>query len=427
MRGFDVTLSHQVKSNHKHRDEPRDDSAIVDGRVFPHAPMERESLLNQNKISGFINLLWVLCFMWSFLHCLGTYKRMGSPVDLKLFHELTSDWRTLGILWISVAAYSLILAVTLEFLLTKFSFLYRPVIGIYVISQILLISLPALYSIHYPHGTVLCRIALSLQCFVIGMKFHSYFMFNHYARKKRVNPMNIFQLFFRYHEHLWMPTLIYEEDFPRTKRIHIGAAFVDFGSFVFLMLVLYQILTSFISPVLQNLSDYTLFEASMILMPTTLSIWTIAFFAVFHCFLNGLAEVTQLADREFYLHWWDSTCMSEFWRTWNRPVYKWMARHVYVESMRTVPFQFYDKTAAAIGTQVVTAIFHEYVCACAFTIFRPTFFVIIIAQIPYGMLTEKVKGTRIGNIIMWCGLMAGFPILEFTYGYFYLHSLKNVQ
>lgn len=28
------------------------------------------------------------------------------------------------------------------------------------------------------------------------------------------------------------------------------------------------------------------------------------FFAVFHCYLNFMAELTRYADREFYLDWW---------------------------------------------------------------------------------------------------------------------------
>jgi diacylglycerol O-acyltransferase-1 len=107
-------------------------------------------------------------------------------------------------------------------------------------------------------------------------------------------------------------------------------------------------------------------------------LWMIAFYGIFHCLLNAMAEISRFADREFYLEWWDATCMSEFWKMWNRAVYKWMCRHVYVESQRQV--KFFNNTLAAISTYVVTAIMHEYLLSIAFVMFRPWFFAMIIAQ-----------------------------------------------
>ena len=34
-------------------------------------------------------------------------------------------------------------------------------------------------------------------------------------------------------------------------------------------------------------------------------------------------------------------------------------------------------------------------------------------------ISELFRGTRVGNVVMWVGLMAGFPILEMSYTYFY--------
>lgn len=266
------------------------------------------------------------------------------------------------------------------------------------------------------------RAALCMQSFVLMMKQHSYFMFNYYARRKRKNERTLIELAFHYHEFLWMPSLIYEEDFPRKENVNWTNVIIDLCCALFLTLVSYQLFDSFIYPVILDRNQYNLFEASMILAPSTLAFWMIGFYTVFHCFLNALAEITRLSDREFYLEWWNATCMSEFWRLWNRSVYKWMARHIYVESLRTVKHSLYSKTLAAIGTQIVTAVFHEYVLVVAFNMFRPIFFFIICLQIPYGILTERFKGTRLGNVIMWVGLMTGFPVLELSYAYFYVHQ-----
>lgn len=323
-------------------------------------------------------------------------------------------------LWVLISVYTLCISVTFEYLLNRFPIFEIPIIILFVIFQLIQLCTPNLYSIYRPHASALLRAALCMQSIVLMMKQHSYFMFNFYARKKRKNQRSFIQLSFDYHEFLWMPSLIYEEDFPRKEKVDYFSIIVDLLSTLFLGLVLYQLFDSFIYPIIiDRYHKYNLFEASMILAPATLAFWMIGFYAIFHCFLNALAELTRLADREFYLEWWNATCMSEFWRLWNRAVYKWMARHIYVESLRTVKIPIYTKFLAAIGTQVVTAVFHEYVLVVAFNMFRPVFFFIICLQIPYGIFTERFKGTRLGNVVMWVGLMTGFPVLELSYAYFF--------
>jgi hypothetical protein len=189
-------------------------------------------------------------------------------------------------------------------------------------------------------------------------------------------------------------------------------------------LCMYLVLQQYLIPYLELLDEIPLYEYIYLLGVPTLFLWVIGFYGVFHCMFNAIAEVTRFQDREFYLAWWDSTSMSEFWRLWNRPVYKFMCRHIYVESMRAVPF--FNKYWAAISTYVVTAIFHEYVLVIAFGFLRPYFFTIICAQIPFVFFTDKyLKGTRAGNIAMWVGFVLGFPVLQLSYCYSYLNRASK--
>lgn len=57
--------------------------------------------------------------------------------------------------------------------------------------------------------------------------------------------------------------------------------------------------------------------------------WIQAWYVIWECILNLLAEVTYFADRGFYADWWNSVSWDQFARDWNRPVHNFLLRHVY--------------------------------------------------------------------------------------------------
>jgi diacylglycerol O-acyltransferase-1 len=50
--------------------------------------------------------------------------------------------------------------------------------------------------------------------------------------------------------------------------------------------------------------------------------------------LNILGELLRFGDWQFYREWWNATTIEQYWRLWNIPVHKWLARHVYFPCMR---------------------------------------------------------------------------------------------
>ena len=44
-------------------------------------------------------------------------------------------------------------------------------------------------------------------------------------------------------------------------------------------------------------------------------------------------KVLRFADREFYLDWWNSNNVLDFWKTWNLPVHRWAVRHLFKGSI----------------------------------------------------------------------------------------------
>jgi diacylglycerol O-acyltransferase-1 len=134
----------------------------------------------------------------------------------------------------------------------------------------------------------------------------------------------------------WAPTLVYQPVYPRTTKIRwifVAKRMAEvFGLNAFMWIASAQ----YAAPVLQNslsilssLDLPSILERLMKLSTISLVIWLAGFFALFQSFLNALAEVMRFGDREFYTDWWNSPSVGVYWRTWNKPVYQFMKRHVF--------------------------------------------------------------------------------------------------
>lgn len=95
----------------------------------------------------------------------------------------------------------------------------------------------------------------------------------------------------------------------------------------------------------------TTYELSTI----SLVIWLAGFFALFQSFLNALAEITRFGDRSFYDDWWNSESLGAYWRTWNKPVYTYFKRHVYMPMIG----RGWSPAAASFAVFFVSAVLHE--------------------------------------------------------------------
>ena len=134
----------------------------------------------------------------------------------------------------------------------------------------------------------------------------------------------------------WAPTLLYQPVYPRTNHIRWGFVvqrlFETAGLLVFIWLASAQ----YAVPVLQNSLDKiavlniaAILERTLKLSTISLVIWLAGFWAIFQSMLNVLAEIMKFGDREFYTDWWNSPSVGAYWRTWNKPVYQFMRRHIY--------------------------------------------------------------------------------------------------
>eukprot|EP01080_Neovahlkampfia_damariscottae_P006134 gene6134-10142_t len=409
---------HKKKENHiqyvDENNEPRD---------FPHEPKARKSYFDEHKEThSALNVVWVLLVCWGLVRMSKTYQRIGYIMDMKYFWQWSQNWQPVAAIWIGSSIATMFTASIFEYINNRFEPLQGIITILHICSVFGVLTIPTYFALDLDIN-VLLRGALFMHLCVLMMKMHSYFMFLRYKRRRVKNMKSLFTLLYEYLEFIFFPTLIYEDNFPRSEKRNWGYILSESAASVAAFFFMYTVIEEFVSPVLEIefLGKLNLIDSTIILAPATLMLWILGFYCVFHSGFNAQAELMRFADREFYLDWWNATAMSEFWRLWNRPVYKWMTRHIYIESMRQMDsFDFYSKKMAAISTQIVTAVIHEVVMIVAFKVFKPTFFIMILVQIPYGMyISELFRGTRTGNIVMWVGLMAGFPILEMTYTYFY--------
>lgn len=167
--------------------------------------------------------------------------------------------------------------------------------------------------------------------------------------------------------------------------------------------------------ILINNIIYSLLKMSL----PSVAIWMLGFYNVFHCILGLYAELTKFADREFYHDWWNAENFEVWWRQWNRPVHRWMSRHVYSESIRRGQF---GRSTAFFLTFLTSAILHEIVLFTAFKKLRPIMSSLMMFQILV-IKVSKIKAlehTSFGNIVMWITMFVGFPVCQALYALSFL-------
>ena len=134
----------------------------------------------------------------------------------------------------------------------------------------------------------------------------------------------------------WAPTLVYQPVYPRSSGIRWVFIVKRLTEVAGLSVFIWLASAQYAAPVLRNslskmasLDVVSTVERLMKLSTISLIIWLAGFFAVFQSLLNALAEVMHFGDREFYTDWWNSPSVGVYWRTWNKPVYHFMRRHIY--------------------------------------------------------------------------------------------------
>jgi len=229
---------------------------------------------------------------------------------------------------------------------------------------------------------------------------------------------------------IMFPTLVYQLNYPRTERVRKKWLAKRVLELVVCMSLMFIMTEQFVVPTLNNavapireLHFMKLLERLLKLAVPNVYLWLCMFYALFHLWLNILAEVTCFGDRLFYKEWWNATNLEDYWRLWNLPVHNWLLKHVFFPAINSG----IGKSGAVSIVFFVSAAFHELLVSVPCHTFRLWAFFGMMGQLPLIKLTalieRRLKGSQLGNVFFWLSfVIVGQPLCVLLY---FADSLGN--
>ncbi|PNF16494.1 Sterol O-acyltransferase 1 [Cryptotermes secundus] len=222
---------------------------------------------------------------------------------------------------------------------------------------------------------------------------------------------------------LFAPTLIYKDNYPRTKEIcwkFVVWCFLEVIGTVFYIAFIFE---RFLIPMyhdfgLQNRQNTSISELLVVgifgsIMPATLA-FMCAFYCLLHSWMNAFAELLRFADRMFYKDWWTASSHAAYYRLWNIVVHDWLYTYIYKDFSEIVlPGK---RLVPTLVVFFVSAVFHEYILALTLRFFYP---MLLVAFLGVGvcllLLTKDIMPC--GNILILLTVSAGTGVLSCLYGF----------
>jgi len=223
----------------------------------------------------------------------------------------------------------------------------------------------------------------------------------------------------------WAPTLVYQPVYPRSPQIRWAFVVKRLAEGVGLSIFVWLASAQYAAPLLRNslnkiasLDVASIVERLMKLSTVSLIIWLAGFFAIFQSILDALAEVMRFGDREFYAEWWNSPSVGTYWRTWNKPVYHFMRRHIYSPLIG----RGWSQNTASAMVFVFSGFLHELLVGVPTHNILGVAFVGMLVQLPLIAVTlqlekmQGINGKTMGNCIFWISFcLVGQPLAALLY------------
>lgn len=222
---------------------------------------------------------------------------------------------------------------------------------------------------------------------------------------------------------LAVPTLCYQPSYPKIQRFRRSFFFKRIFEFVSSMVMAWFAIEQFATPTVQNsmrhLDEFNMVgiaERLLKLSPTSLYIWLLGFYGIFHSFFNAVAELLLFGDRQFYHAWWNANSLDEYWRLWNAPVHLWLKRHIYIP----LRAKGYSTNQAQLVIFAISAFFHEYLVSVPTHSIQGWAFGLMLMQVPLILLSKqylkRFPGSSVGNYFFWITLcIFGQPMCVLLY------------
>ncbi|KAK0175272.1 hypothetical protein PV327_009034 [Microctonus hyperodae] len=226
---------------------------------------------------------------------------------------------------------------------------------------------------------------------------------------------------------MFAPTIVYRDNYPRTKEIRWG--FVTWHFFEFFMTVhcMTSMFERWVIPTYKNygLEPFNLQKFILRYFNTVLPgsiIFICGFYGLLHTWMNACAELLRFGDRLFYKDWWNSITYARYYRTWNVVVHDWLYIYIYKDIYEKIVPR--NKLIGICSVFFISAIFHEYIIGFSLRLFCP------IMLLTFGgmgfalvFLTRHVTSV-FGNIFMWFSLITGSGLLVCLYSMEYFARIN---
>uniref|UniRef100_A0A0C9Q2R5 O-acyltransferase n=1 Tax=Fopius arisanus TaxID=64838 RepID=A0A0C9Q2R5_9HYME len=171
---------------------------------------------------------------------------------------------------------------------------------------------------------------------------------------------------------MFAPTLIYRDNYPRTRTINWSFVlwhFLEVGFVIFFVAFLCE---RFIFPTYKNFGIEPVTFGNVLpkifssFLPG-LGMFLSGFYCLLHAWMNAWAELLRFGDRMFYKDWWNSTSYDSYYRNWNVVIHDWLYTYIYKDFYEIVFPR--KKGLAMFSVFFVSALFHEYILSIGFRLF----------------------------------------------------------
>ncbi|XP_067126446.1 sterol O-acyltransferase 1-like, partial [Centruroides vittatus] len=171
---------------------------------------------------------------------------------------------------------------------------------------------------------------------------------------------------------LFVPTLVYRDNYPRLPRTSWKKVSIYFVQFVACIFTTFVPFCRFLVTTFSQVGFIQFTKADIILIQTKAVLvgslcMFLLFYGMLHCWLNMFAEILRFADRQFYSDWWNSTSYAQFYRTWNSVIHDWLYTYVYRDTYLVTR----NKLFALFTVFFVSAVVHEYILTSILHFFYP--------------------------------------------------------
>lgn len=373
--------------------EKKETKVLFSEKVF----VDRDSLLTESTKKGkeattvfniFLSFL-MLIFLKIIFHDMYT---KGQPfMDLTLIYEVMSDLNILLAFWLPnfLSSFSIVFLVKM---VNYMNLSYKIHIPIYTAIQVYTFGLPIHACIYYTDNLM---VSLILQCEMarFAMKIHAYYrekllygrenkyryFVPEFASKRGVTLQDmsipnitidsIFTELRRFNFFLWVPTLVYRDEYPLRPKRDYRKLLTHLMTFNFSFYYTFALIKGFVSPTFvayfKDVQNGSLEDVITVSVATGIMFLALAFFGVLHSWMNIFSEITRFADREFYTDWWNVSNFGAYYRKWNIIVHEFLFYYIYNDSIR-FSFGKLGSGFAKFMVFFISALVHEIIITFTF-------------------------------------------------------------